>query len=212
MAITDVLPAGTRLVPNISNVGSRVAGAANPLNAASSFTPFGVAAAGLGAVSSIYSAKKQADASKYSARLQTEAAKQAATMQDDAAKRSLGFTQHQSFLDQVRANAAAKAQYGADVAGSQNAYNMAGDNAFNQRAEFNSLGQTNSKVLGQKTNQMNYLRDLLGYGQPQESLDTFVAPEALHQAGLIIPKEMDYGADPVDDSLALIDPATGRPR
>ena len=182
------------------------------LKGASSFTPFGVAAAGLGAVSSIYSAKKQADASKYSARLQSEAVKQAATMQDAAAKRSLGFTQRQSFLDQVRANAAAKAQYGADVAGSQNAYNMAGDSAFNQRAEFNSLGQTNSKVRGQTTNQMNYLRDLLGYGQPQESLDTFVAPDALRQAGLIIPKEMDYGADPVDDSLALIDPVTGRPR
>jgi hypothetical protein len=172
---------------------------------------FGVGA-GLQGIGSIYSAKKQADASKYSARLQSDAVKKAADMQDAAAKRSLGFTQHQSFLDQVRANAAAKAQYGADVAGSQNAYNMAGDNAFNQRAEFNSLGQTNSKVLGQKTNQMNYLRDLLGYGQPQESLDTFVAPEALRQAGLIIPKEMDYGADPVDDSLALIDPVTGRPR
>jgi len=172
---------------------------------------FGIGA-GLQGIGSIYSAKKQADAAKYSARLQSDAVKKAADMQDAAAKRSLGFTQHQSFLDQVRANAAAKAQYGADVAGSQNAYNMAGDNAFNQRAEFNSLGQTNSKVLGQKTNQMNYLRDLLGYGQPQESLDTFVAPEALRQAGLIIPKEMEYGADPVDDSLALIDPVTGKPR
>jgi len=169
---------------------------------------FGIGA-GLQGIGSIYSAKKQADAAKYSARLQSDAVKKAADMQDAAAKRSLGFTQHQSFLDQVRANAAAKAQYGADVAGSQNAYNMAGDNAFNQRAEFNSLGQTNSKVLGQKTNQMNYLRDLLGYGQPQESLDTFVAPEALRQAGLIIPKEMEYGADPVDDS---IDPLTGQPR
>lgn len=179
------------------------------LKGASSFTPFGVAAAGLGAVSSIYSAKKQADASKYAANLQATAAREAATMQDAAAKRSLGFTQHQSFLDQVRANAAAKAQYGADVAGSQNAYNMAGDSAFNQRAEFNSAGQTASKVRGQTTNQMNYLRDLLGYGQPQESLDTFVAPDALRQAGLIIPKEMEYGADPVDDS---IDPPTGKPR
>jgi hypothetical protein len=168
---------------------------------------FGIGA-GLQGIGAIYSAKKQADASKYSARLQTEAAKQASLLQDAAAKRSLGFTQHQSFLDQVRANAAAKAQYGADVAGSQNAYNMAGDSAFNQRAEFNSLGQTNSKVRGQRTNQMNYLRDLLGYGQPQESLDTFVAPDALRQAGLIIPKEMEY-TDPVDDS---IDPETGKPR
>jgi len=85
---------------------------------------------------------------------------------------------------------------------------MAGDNAFNQRAEFNSMGQTNSRVRGQRTNQMNYLRDLMGYGQPQESLNTFVAPEALRQAGLIIPKEMEY-TDPVDDS---IDPETGNPR
>ena len=172
---------------------------------------FGIGA-GLQGIGAIYSAKKQADASKYAARLQADAAKQAATMQDEAAKRSLSFTQRQSFLDQVRANAAAKAQYGADVAGSQNAYNMAGDNAFNQRAEFNSLGKTNSKVRGQRTNQMNYLRDLLGYGQPQESLDTFVAPDALQQAALIIPKEMDYGDDPVDDSGVLIDPSTGRPR
>jgi len=205
MAVSDVLPAGTRLVPNISRVASAVPGIAS---AASSFTPFGVAAAGLGAVSSIYSAKKQADASKYAANLQATAAREAATMQDAATKRSLGFTQRQSFLDQVRANAASKAQYGADVAGSQNAYNMAGDNAFNQRAEFNSMGQTNSRVRGQRTNQMNYLRDLMGYGQPQESLNTFVAPEALRQAGLIIPKEMEY-TDPVDDS---IDPETGKPR
>ena len=56
---------------------------------------------------------------------------------------------------------------------------------------------------------MNYLRDLMGYGQPQEALDTFVEPDALQRSGLIIPKEMDYGDDPVDDS---IDPATGMPR
>jgi hypothetical protein len=185
-----------------------VAGAANPLNAASSFTPFGVAAAGLGAVSSIYSAKKQADASKYSARLQTEAAKQAALLQDAAAKRSLGFTQHQSFLDQVRSDAASKARYGADVAGSRNAYNAAGDMGFNQRAEFNSAGQTASKVRGQTTNQLNYIRDLMGYGQPQESLDTFVAPDALRQSALVIPKDQEY-TDPVDES---IDPLTGQPR
>ena len=169
---------------------------------------FGVGA-GLQGIGAIYSAKKQADASKYAANLQATAAREAATMQDAAAKRSLGFTQRQSFLDQVRANAASRAQYGADVAGSQNAYNMAGYYAFNQRAEFNSMGQTNSRVRGQRTNQMNYLRDLMGYGQPQESLNTFVAPEALRQAGLIIPKEMDYGPDPVDDS---IDPVTGKPR
>ena len=168
---------------------------------------FGIGA-GLQGIGAIYSAKKQADASKYAANLQATAARDAATMQDAAAKRSLGFTQRQSFLDQVRANAASRAQYGADVAGSQNAYNMAGDNAFNQRAEFNSMGQTNSRVRGQRTNQMNYLRDLMGYGQPQESLNTFVAPEALRQAGLIIPKEMEY-IDPVDDS---IDPETGKPR
>ena len=168
---------------------------------------FGIGA-GLQGIGAIYSAKKQADASKYAANLQATAARDAATMQDAAAKRSLGFTQRQSFLDQVRANAASRAQYGADVAGSQNAYNMAGDNAFNQRAEFNSMGQTNSRVRGQRTNQMNYLRDLMGYGQPQESLNTFVAPEALRQAGLIIPKEMEY-TDPVDDS---IDPETGKSR
>lgn len=205
MAVSDVLPDGTRLVPNILRVASAVPGIAS---AASSFTPFGVAAAGLGAVSSIYSAKKQADASKYSARLQTEAAKQAATMQDAAAKRSLGFTQHQSFLDQVRSDAASKARYGADVAGSRNAYNAAGDMGFNQRAEFNSAGQTASKVRGQRTNQMNYLRDMLGYGQPQEALDTFVAPEALRQAALIVPEDQQY-TTPVDDS---IDPLTGKPR
>ena len=167
---------------------------------------------GASSVGNMYSAKQQAKATTNAARISAKASTDAATMQDAAAKRSLGFMQRQSFLDQVRANAAAKAQYGADVAGSQNAYNMAGDSAFNQRAQFNSLGQTESKVRGQTTNQMNYLRDLLGYGQPQESLDTFVAPDALRQSGLIIPKEMDYGDDPVDDSLALIDPATGRPR
>jgi len=169
---------------------------------------FGIGA-GLQGIGAIYSAKKQADAAKYAARLQTEAAKSAANLQDAAAKRSLGFTQRQSFLDQVRANAAAKAQYGADVAGSQNAYNFAGDDAFNQRAQYLSGGRTASKVRGQTTNQMNYLRDLMGYGQPQEALDTFVEPDALQRSGLIIPKEMDYGDDPVDDS---IDPATGMPR
>jgi len=143
------------------------------------------------------------------AKLQTDSANASAKLQDDAAKRALGFTQHQSFLDQVRANAAAKAQYGADVAGSQNAYNMAGDLGFNQRAEYLSGGRTASKVRGQTTNQMNYLRDLMGYGQPQESLDTFVEPDALQQSALIIPKEMEYDADPVDDS---IDPLTGQPR
>ena len=169
---------------------------------------FGVGAA-LQGIGSIYSAKQQARASKYAADVQSKAAKDAAELSDAAAKRSLGFTQRQSFLDQVRANAAAKAQYGADVAGSQNAYNMAGDLGDNQRAEYLSSGRTASKERGQRTNQMNYLRDLMGYGQPQESLDTFVEPEALQRSGLIIPKEMDYGDAPVDDSL---DPVTGRPR
>ena len=169
---------------------------------------FGVGAA-LQGIGSIYSAKQQARASKYAAGVQSKAAKDAAELSDAAAKRSLGFTQHQSFLDQVRANAAAKAQYGADVAGSQNAYTMAGDLGYNQRAEYLSSGRTASKERGQRTNQMNYLRDLMGYGQPQESLDTFVEPEALQRSGLIIPKEMDYGDAPVDDSL---DPVTGRPR
>jgi len=171
-----------------------------------------IAAGALTAAGTAASAKMQSSAASRAAKLQTDAANRSAELQDAAAKRSLGFTQRQSFLDQVRANAASRAQYGADVAGSQNAYNMAGDNAFNRRAEFNSMGQTDSRVRGQRTNQMNYLRDLMGYGQPQESLNTFVAPEALQQAGLIIPKEMDYGPDPVDDSLALIDPATGKPR
>jgi hypothetical protein len=151
----------------------------------------------------------QSEANKKAARLQTDSANESARLQDAAAKRSLGFAQRQSFLDQVRANAAAKAQYGADVVGSQNAYNMAGDLGFNQRAEYLSGGRTASKVRGQTTNQMNYLRYLLGYGQPQESLDTFVEPDALQQSALIIPKEMDYGDDPVDDS---IDPVTGKPR
>jgi hypothetical protein len=155
---------------------------------------------GIGAVANIYGAKKQADAAKYSARLQADAAKQAALLQDAAAKRSLGFTQHQSFLDQVRSDAASKARYGADVAGSRNAYNAAGDMGFNQRAEFNSAGQTASKVRGQRTNQMNYLRDMLGYGQPQEALDTFVAPEALRQAALIVPEDQQY-TTPVDESI-----------
>lgn len=172
-------------------------------------TALTIAAIAAKTASQAASAKMQSSAATKAAKLQTDSANESARLQDAAAKRSLGFAQRQSFLDQVRSNAAAKAQYGADVAGSQNAYNMAGDSAFNQRAEFNSLGQTNSKVRGQTTNQMNYLRDLLGYGQPQESLDTFVAPDALRQAGLIIPKEMDYGPDPVDDSL---DPATGKPR
>ena len=167
-----------------------------------------IVAAGVTALGSLASAQAQSSATTRSARLKTDALNESARLQDAAAKRSLGFTQRQSFLDQVRANAASRAQYGADVAGSQNVYNMAGDNAFNQRAEFNSMGQTNSRVRGQRTNQMNYLRDLMGYGQPQESLNTFVAPEALRQAGLIIPKEMEY-TDPVDDS---IDPETGKPR
>lgn len=165
-------------------------------------------AAGASAIGSMASAKMQSSAAARAAKLQTDSANESARLKDAADKRALGFTQRQSFLDQVRANAASRAQYGADVAGSQNAYNMAGDNAFNQRAEFNSMGQTNSRVRGQRTNQMNYLRDLMGYGQPQESLNTFVAPEALRQAGLIIPKEMEY-TDPVDDS---IDPETGKPR
>jgi len=171
-----------------------------------------VIAAGVTAIGGLASARMQSSANTKAAKLQTDSANASAKLQDDAAKRALGFTQHQSFLDQVRANAAAKAQYGADVAGSQNAYNMAGDLGFNQRAEYLSGGRTASKVRGQTTNQMNYLRDLMGYGQPQESLDTFVEPDALRRSDLIIPKEMDYGADPVDDSLALIDPATGQPR
>lgn len=175
-----------------------------PITAATAPVWGAAIAGGLGLGSAAIRARSATNAAKS----ETDAANASALLQDAAAKRSLGFTQRQSFLDQVRANAASRAQYGADVAGSQNAYNMAGDNAFNQRAEFNSMGQTNSRVRGQRTNQMNYLRDLMGYGQPQESLNTFVAPEALRQAGLIIPKEMEY-TDPVDDS---IDPETGNPR
>jgi hypothetical protein len=170
--------------------------------------PQEAAAAGIEAVGTIYSAKKQASASKYAADLQSKSATEAGRLQDAAAKRSLSHLQHESFLDQVRSNAAARGRYGADVAASQNAYNMAGDLGYNQRAEYLSSGRTGSKVRGQRTNQMNYLRDLMSYGQPQESLDTFVEPDALRRSDLIIPKEQDYGDDPVDTSL---DPDTGKP-
>jgi len=169
---------------------------------------FGVGAA-LQGIGSIYSAKQQASAAKYVAKLQADATNSAAVLSDSAAKRSLGFMQHQSFRDEVRAIAAAKAQYGADVAGQFNSGETSAANAYNQRAEYLSSGRTASKERGQRTNQMNYLRDLLGYGQPQESLDTFVEPDALRRAQLIVPKEMDYGDAPVDDSL---DPLTGQPR
>ena len=153
------------------------------------------------------SAKMQSGAAGRAAKLQTDAANRAGLLQDEAGKRSLSYTQNQAFRDELRANAASRARYGADVAGSQNAYNMAGDSAFNQRAEFNSAGRTGSKVRGQRTNQMNYLRDLMSYGQPQESLDTFVEPDALQRSALIIPEDQKYEV-PVDASL---DPATGKP-
>ena len=149
----------------------------------------------------------QSGAAGRAAKLQTDAANRAGLLQDEAGKRSLSYIQNQAFRDELRANAASRGRYGADVAGSQNAYNMAGDSAFNQRAEFNSAGRTGSKVRGQRTNQMNYLRDLMSYGQPQESLDTFVEPDALQRSALIIPKDQEYEV-PVDQSL---DPATGKP-
>lgn len=167
-----------------------------------------VIAAGVTAIGGIASAKMQSSAASRAAKLTTDAANASAKLQDDAAKRSLGFTQHQSFLDQVRANAASQGQHKADVAGLRNAYGMSGDTAANQRAEYVSGGRTASKVRGQHTNQMNYLRDMMGYGQPQEALDTFVEPDALRQAALIVPEDQQY-TTPVDDS---IDPLTGQPR
>ena len=125
------------------------------------------------------------------AKLQTDAANRSGLLQDEAGKRSLSYTQDQAYLDELRANAASRGRYGADVASSTNARN-----------QYLSAGRTGSKVSGQRTNQMNYLRDLMGYGQPQESLDTFVEPDAL-----IIPKDQEYEV-PVNASL---DPATGRP-
>jgi hypothetical protein len=105
--------------------------------------------------------------------------------------------QNQAFRDELLSNAASQAQYKADVAGLRNAYGMSGAAAANQRAEYLSGGRTASKVRGQRTNQMNYLRTLLNYGQPQESLDTFVEPDALQQPELIIPEDQEY-LDPVE--------------
>lgn len=163
--------------------------------------------AGLGG--SVGSAKAQSSAAQRQAKLQADASRYAADLQDAAGKRALGFTQKQSFLDQVRANAAAKAQYGADVASSRNLYNLAGDQSYNQRAEYLSGGRTEDKMWGAGMAQKNYLRDLLGYGQPQGPMSVFVEPDALRQSELEIPDEMDYGPPPVDES---IDPATGKPR
>lgn len=157
--------------------------------------------------SQLAAAKMQVNAAKNAAKLQSDAANQAGGLQDEAGKRSLSYTQNQAYVDELRANAASRGKFESDVVGLRNAYNLSGDAAVNQRAELNSVGRTASKVRGQRTNQMNYFRDLIGYGQPQESLDTFVEPDALQRSALIIPEDQKYEV-PVNASL---DPATGKP-
>jgi hypothetical protein len=134
----------------------------------------------------------QSEANKKAARLQTDAANKSALLQDAASRRSLNFMQNQAFRDELLSNAASQGQYKADVAGLRNAYNMSGDAAFNQRSEFDSAGRTASNVLGQTTEQRNYFRDLMGYGFPQGSLNTYAAPAALQQSALIIPEDQEY--------------------
>ena len=151
---------------------------------------------GLSSAGNMYSAKQQAKATTNAAKITAKAATDASILTDAAAKRSLNYVQNQAFRDELLSNAASQGQYKADVAGLRNAYGISGDTAANQRAEYLSGGRTASKVRGQRTNQMNYLRTLLNYGQPQESLDTFVEPDALQRSALIIPEDQEY-LDPV---------------
>jgi hypothetical protein len=151
---------------------------------------------GLSSAGNMYSAKQQAKATTNAARISAEASTKAAQMQDDATKRALKSVQDQAFRDELLSNKASQGQYKADVAGLRNAYEFSGDDAVNNRSQYVSIGRTNSRVRGQRTNQMNYIRDLLGYGQPQESLDTFVEPDALQRSALIIPEDQEY-LDPV---------------
>ena len=155
-----------------------------------------IVAAGVTALGSLASAQAQSSASRRSARLQTDALNESARLQDAASKRALNSVQNQAFRDELLSNAASQGQYKADVAGLRNAYAFSGDDAVNRRSEFDSVGRTASNVRGQRTNQMNYLRDLLGYGQPQESLNTYAAPAALQRSALIIPEDQEY-LDPV---------------
>jgi hypothetical protein len=155
-----------------------------------------IIAAGVTALGSAASAQMQSSAARRTARLQTDALNESARLQDAAAKRALNSVQNQAFRDELLSNAASQGQYKADVAGLRNAYNFSGDDAVNDRSQYVSTGRTNSRVRGQRTNQMNYLRTLLNYGQPQESLDTFVEPDALQRSALIIPEDQEY-LDPV---------------
>ena len=155
-----------------------------------------VIAAGVTAIGGIASARMQSEAAKKAARLQADSLNESARLQDAAAKRALNSVQDQAFRDELLSNKASQGQYKADVAGLRNAYAFSGDDAVNNRSQYVSTGRTNSRVRGQRTNQMNYLRTLLNYGQPQESLDTFVEPDALQRSALIIPEDQEY-LDPV---------------
>jgi len=151
-----------------------------------------VIAAGVTAIGGLASARMQSSANAKAAKLQTDSANESARLQDAAAKRALNSVRDQAFRDELLSNAASKGQYKADVAGLRNAYNMSGDAAFNQRSEFDSVGRTASNVLGQTTEQRNYFRDLMGYGFPQGSLNTYAAPAALRRSELIIPEDQEY--------------------
>jgi hypothetical protein len=151
-----------------------------------------IIAAGVTALGSAASAQMQSSAARRTARLQTDALNESARLQDAAAKRALNSVQNQAFRDELLSNAASQGQYKADVAGLRNAYNMSGDAAFNQRSEFDSTGRTASNVLGQTTEQRNYFRDLMGYGFPQGSLNTYAAPAPLQRSALIIPEDQEY--------------------
>jgi hypothetical protein len=159
-------------------------------------TALTIAAIAAKTASQAAAAKMQSSAATKSAKLQTDSLNESARLQDAAAKRALNSVQNQAFRDELLSNKASQGRYKADVAGLRNAYEFSGDDAVNNRSEYVSTGRTNSRVRGQRTNQMNYLRTLLNYGQPQESLDTFVEPDALQRSALIIPEDQEY-LDPV---------------
>ena len=126
-----------------------------------------------GSVGSVYGSKKQADATRRAAALQSNAIREASEARSRATSNALDWEKESAYDEGTRQDAADIYNFGSDQHDRLDTWNSAGDRDYNARQKYLSEAMTRERENEGRINQANYLRNMLGYGQPMNRTDTF---------------------------------------
>ena len=138
-----------------------------------------------GAVGSAYGSKQQANATRRAAATQSAAIREASEARSRATSNALDWEKESAYDEGTRQDAADIYNFGSDQHDRLDTWNSVGDREYNTRQKYLSEAMTKERENEGSVNQANYLRNMLGYGQPMNRTDTFSRPGDVRQTALV---------------------------